>query len=123
MAMADCIHFSLLLRIIEPTPSKDANLLKFTGPAQTVARKVAARQAPNSNRSMSESSSDDENQTFDLVPAIETEFKSLKKAARNAKKRKRQILDDYGDSNALEAVDAEDKKARKKTLRHYASKI
>ncbi|OBZ90775.1 Uncharacterized protein C3B8.09 [Choanephora cucurbitarum] len=53
------------------------------------------------------------------IQDIEQEFKSLKK---QAKKRKR-ISDDFGELDALDELDMEDKIAKKKSLRDYVVKI
>lgn len=60
---------------------------------------------------------EDDNQ----VPDIETAFKSLKKSA---KKRKRAAAsDDFGELDALDELDMEDKAARKRSIRDYVAKI
>ncbi|RCI05233.1 hypothetical protein CU098_013149 [Rhizopus stolonifer] len=53
------------------------------------------------------------------IEDIEQEFKSLKKLA---KKRKR-VSDDFGELDALDELDMEDKIAKKKSLRDYVVKI
>jgi U3 small nucleolar RNA-associated protein 3 len=54
------------------------------------------------------------------VEDIEEEFKSLKKAA---KKRKRQDVEDFGELDALDELDMEDKLIKKKSIRDYVAKI
>lgn len=54
------------------------------------------------------------------VVDIEEEFKSLKKAA---KKRKRTMEDDFGELEALDELDMEDKLRKKRSIRDYVTKI
>lgn len=62
---------------------------------------------------------DDAIKAFD----IEQEFKSLKKSSKAAKKRKRGMQDDFGELEALDEMDMEDKLAKKRSLRDYVAKI
>ncbi|KAI9322501.1 Sas10 C-terminal domain-containing protein [Dichotomocladium elegans] len=55
---------------------------------------------------------------------IEQEFKSLKKNGKAAaKKRKRSMQDDFGELEALDEIDLEDKMAKKRSIRDYVAKI
>ncbi|CEG70642.1 hypothetical protein RMATCC62417_06504 [Rhizopus microsporus] len=54
------------------------------------------------------------------IADIEEEFKSLKKAS---KKRKRQAMEDFGELDALDELDMEDKLVKKKSIRDYIAKI
>ncbi|KAF7730140.1 hypothetical protein EC973_002748 [Apophysomyces ossiformis] len=54
------------------------------------------------------------------VDDIEQEFKSLKK---QTKKRKRGLVDDFGELELLDEVDMEDKIAKKRSIRDYVAKI
>ena len=55
------------------------------------------------------------------IQEMELEFKSLKKLA---KKRKRAAAsDDFGELDALDELDMEDKIAKKKSIRDYVAKI
>ncbi|KAL1923775.1 uncharacterized protein VTP21DRAFT_8755 [Calcarisporiella thermophila] len=66
-----------------------------------------------------EAEEEDEDESEDALLQYEDSFKSMKKLN---KKRKRDV-NDFGDLEAMDMVDAEDKAQRKKSLRHYASKI
>jgi U3 small nucleolar RNA-associated protein 3 len=65
--------------------------------------------------------SEDEQDIMNEIQDIELEFKSLKKLA---KKRKRAAAsDDFGELDALDELDMEDKIAKKKSIRDYVAKI
>lgn len=65
--------------------------------------------------------SEDEQDILNEIQDIEQEFKSLKKLA---KKRKRAaVSDDFGELDALDELDMEDKIAKKKSIRDYVAKI
>lgn len=65
--------------------------------------------------------SEDEQDILNEIQDIEQEFKSLKKLA---KKRKRAaVSDDFGELDALDEMDMEDKIAKKKSIRDYVAKI
>ncbi|GAA5807270.1 hypothetical protein MFLAVUS_000627 [Mucor flavus] len=64
--------------------------------------------------------SENEQDILNEIQDIEEEFKSLKKAA---KKRKRTVTDDFGELEALDEVDMEDKIIKKKSIRDYVAKI
>ncbi|KAI7882154.1 hypothetical protein K492DRAFT_206319 [Lichtheimia hyalospora FSU 10163] len=68
---------------------------------------------------------DEEEEDDDAIKAfdIEQEFKSLKKSSKAAKKRKRGMQDDFGELEALDEMDMEDKLAKKRSLRDYVAKI
>ncbi|KAI9300607.1 Sas10 C-terminal domain-containing protein [Cunninghamella echinulata] len=61
-----------------------------------------------------------EEEDEETVPDIEQEFKSLKK---QVKKRKRALANDFGDFDAMEEVDMEDKIMKKRSIRDYVAKI
>lgn len=82
-------------------------------------RKAVKRKAVPEDMQDDEAWDDEEEARF--VTPLEQEFKSLKKVASAAKKRKRDT--DFGESNMLELVDAEDKIIKKKSLRDYVAKI
>lgn len=65
-------------------------------------------------------SSDEGEKEETSVFDVEQEFKSLKKAN---KKRKRSAVDDFGELDALDELDMEDKIAKKRSLRDYVAKI
>jgi U3 small nucleolar RNA-associated protein 3 len=67
-----------------------------------------------------EEESEDEQDILNEIEDIEQEFKSLKK---QAKKRKRAVTDDFGELDALDELDMEDKLAKKKSIRDYVAKI
>jgi U3 small nucleolar RNA-associated protein 3 len=67
-----------------------------------------------------EEQSENEQDILNEIQDIEEEFKSLKKLA---KKRKRAVTDDFGELDALDEVDMEDKIAKKKSIRDYVAKI
>ncbi|KAI9335809.1 Sas10 C-terminal domain-containing protein [Pilaira anomala] len=67
-----------------------------------------------------EEESEDEQDILNDIHDIEEEFKSLKKAS---KKRKRTVTDDFGELEALDEVDMEDKIIKKKSIRDYVAKI
>lgn len=65
--------------------------------------------------------SENEQDIMNEIQDIEQEFKSLKKLA---KKRKRAaVSDDFGELDALDELDMEDKIAKKKSIRDYVAKI
>ncbi|KAK4521214.1 vesicular-fusion protein S17 [Mucor velutinosus] len=65
--------------------------------------------------------SENEQDILNEIQDIEQEFKSLKKLA---KKRKRAAAsDDFGELDALDELDMEDKIAKKKSIRDYVAKI
>lgn len=65
--------------------------------------------------------SEDEQDILNEIEDIEEEFKSLKKAS---KKRKRAaVQDDFGELDALDELDMEDKLIKKKSIRDYVAKI
>ncbi|CEP15399.1 hypothetical protein [Parasitella parasitica] len=65
--------------------------------------------------------SEDQQDIINEIQDIEQEFKSLKKLA---KKRKRVAVDDdFGELDALDELDMEDKIAKKKSIRDYVAKI
>ncbi|RUS24906.1 Sas10 C-terminal domain-containing protein [Jimgerdemannia flammicorona] len=86
-----------------------------------VVGKAMKRRAVPEDDSEDEAWDDEMEEEENFVTPLEQEFKSLKKVANAAKKRKRD--DDFGESEVLELVDAEDKVAKKKSLRDYMSKI
>lgn len=63
---------------------------------------------------------EDEQDILNEIDDIEEEFKSLKKAN---KKRKRAVQDDFGELDALDELDMEDKISKKKSIRDYVAKI
>lgn len=63
---------------------------------------------------------DEEEEERTRIADIEEEFKSLKKAS---KKRKRQAMEDFGELDALDELDMEDKLVKKKSIRDYIAKI
>lgn len=67
-----------------------------------------------------EEESENEQDILNDIRDIEEEFKSLKKAS---KKRKRTVTDDFGELEALDEVDMEDKIIKKKSIRDYVAKI
>lgn len=74
---------------------------------------------PDEDDEQEEEDEDDAIKAFD----IEQEFKSLKKSSKAAKKRKRGVQDDFGELEALDEMDMEDKLAKKRSLRDYVAKI
>ncbi|KAI9272032.1 Sas10 C-terminal domain-containing protein [Sporodiniella umbellata] len=64
--------------------------------------------------------SESEHEEESRVEDIEEEFKSLRKSA---KKRKRQAVEDFGELDALDELDMEDKLTKKKSIRDYVAKI
>ncbi|ORX59816.1 hypothetical protein DM01DRAFT_1318014 [Hesseltinella vesiculosa] len=64
-------------------------------------------------------SEEEEADNWAAVHDIEEEFKSMKKA----NKRKRDMGDDFGELDALDQVDMEDKLNRKRSIRDYVAKI
>lgn len=71
--------------------------------------------------SMDKEDTENEDDIIDRVQDIEEEFKSLKKLS---KKRKRMAsADDFGELDALDELDMEDKLTKKKSIRDYVAKI
>ncbi|KAI8990072.1 Sas10 C-terminal domain-containing protein [Pilobolus umbonatus] len=74
-------------------------------------------------QSEEQSEEESEEESEDDIQNIEEEFKSLKKAVQKDKKRKRAISDDFGELDALDELDLEDKLIKKKSIRDYVAKI
>ncbi|KAI9477948.1 MAG: Sas10 C-terminal domain-containing protein [Benjaminiella poitrasii] len=67
--------------------------------------------------------SENEQDILNEIRDIEEEFKSLKKLASKKRKRGTMTTDDFGELDALDELDMEDKIAKKKSLRDYIAKI
>lgn len=114
----------------KPATKKEAPSTKKAAKKSSSSRKEKQRPAPASpeldeddymvmDDDQEEEEEDDAIKAFD----IEQEFKSLKKSSKAAKKRKRGMQDDFGELEALDEMDMEDKLARKRSLRDYVAKI
>ncbi|KAI9264157.1 Sas10 C-terminal domain-containing protein [Phascolomyces articulosus] len=66
-------------------------------------------------------SSDEEQEDEQTAFDIEEEFKSLKKS--NKKRKRTNKVDDFGELEALDELDMQDKLARKRSIRDYVTKI
>jgi U3 small nucleolar RNA-associated protein 3 len=113
---------SLTKQFNELASSKKKDAKKTNGKVATKATKKKGTKIPVQVEEAVESDIEEEDHIE--VPMIEEEFRSMKKAAKAAKKRKRMNEeDDFHDLDALDSVDIEDKAAKKRSLRDYASKI
>ncbi|KAI8136776.1 Sas10 C-terminal domain-containing protein [Fennellomyces sp. T-0311] len=81
-----------------------------------VVKKIASKKTKAAQIVPQISEDEEDEETFD----IEEEFKSLKKAN---KKRKRLATDDFGELEALDELDMQDKLAKKRSIRDYVTKI
>lgn len=117
---------SLTKQFDELASSKKKDVKKTNGKVASKATKKATKKKGTEIPVQVEEAveSDIEEEDHIEVPMIEEEFRSMKKAAKAAKKRKRMNEeDDFHDLDALDSVDIEDKAAKKRSLRDYASKI
>lgn len=116
----------------KPATKKEASSTKKSAKKSSSSRKEKQQHAPASPELdeddymvMDDDQEEEEEDEGDAIKAfdIEQEFKSLKKSSKAAKKRKRGMQDDFGELEALDEMDMEDKLARKRSLRDYVAKI
>ncbi|KAG1471605.1 hypothetical protein G6F56_002032 [Rhizopus delemar] len=101
-----------------PKKSSTEKVRKETKKAEPVLSEVESEEESSEAFEEEEDVADEEEDP--RVEDIEEEFKSLRKSA---KKRKRQPVEDFGELEALDELDMEDKLTKKKSIRDYVAKI
>lgn len=94
--------------------------IKRTKSTKKAVKAAIAQDSDLSDDLQQDDDTEDEQNILNEIQGIEEEFKSLKKAA---KKRKRAVVDDFGELDALDELDMEDKLIKKKSIRDYVAKI
>lgn len=114
---SDITEFTVNLDAVEKTSTKQLEQSKKSKKERAPAAIAHELEA----ESDLQDDSEDEQDIMNEIQDIEQEFKSLKKLA---KKRKRAaVSDDFGELDALDELDMEDKIAKKKSIRDYVAKI
>ncbi|KAI8067846.1 Sas10 C-terminal domain-containing protein [Gongronella butleri] len=100
----------------QPAASRRATKAKRVA----IAMPTSSESDVDADADVAESNDDEEQDTWAAIHDIEEEFKSMKK---QSNKRKRDLADDFGELDAMEQVDMEDKLQRKRSIRDYVAKI
>lgn len=105
---------------IQPVVTKEKSSKKQKSKSKPVKKPVVISHDSDISDDL-QNDTEDEEDILNEIEDIEEEFKSLKKAS---KKRKRAaVQDDFGELDALDELDMEDKLIKKKSIRDYVAKI